>query len=237
MATKKMTKKDIENLAKKIIEVCCEHGLGSDMGVYFNNKRIWVRADYRDIEKVVWETEEEENIDPHDYFTYAAYNHIISISTEGGLYDSLNYGSGEFPKELEQLFDEWGIYYEFGDSWNLSFFPIDEDKVDIEYTVYKKPVEPTYIYLTSEGRGSPATPPELVPLMREWWQKSKETGDIGGCVIGAKMRFTYNDIVYHMHPCSPWQGEWSWTAHVEWMIDELKKLGATDVNFYCGCLD
>lgn len=232
----KITKDIIEKIALEIIDVLCENELGGDMGVYYNNKRIWVTQKIDGGFNSKWIKEYEDNINPHDYFKYAAYNHIISISTEGGLYDRLNYGSGEFPKKLEQMFKEYGIYYEFGDSWNLTFFPVD-DEDRIEYTVYQKPVPPKYIYLMGDGTASDKTPREFEPIMQEWWRRSKATGDCGGCVIGAKIKFWYKDEEYHMAPCSPWQGEGSWEPHVEYVKKELQKLGATNLYWDYGRLD
>ena len=232
----KITKDIIEKIVSEIINVLCENELAGDMGIYYNNKRTWITHKFDENWESVWVREDKENIDPHDYFEWAAYNHIISISTEGGLYEQLNYGSGEFPRKLEQMFREYGIYYEFGDSWNLTFFPVDEED-RIEYTIYKKPSPPKYIYLMGDGSASDKTPREFEPIMQEWWRRSEATGDYGGCVIGAKIKFWYKDEEYHMAPCSPWQGEGSWEPHVEYVKKELQKLGATNLYWDYGRLD
>jgi len=93
---------------------------------------------------------------------------------------------------------------------------------------------PENIYPTVEN----FTPPkELLEIAQEWHNKSDEIGDIGCCVIGAKMLFNYNGNEYEMSPQSKWQGEGSWTAHVEWVKDELKKLGATKIHYEYGIMD
>lgn len=51
------------------------------------------------------------------------------MSFEGPLYHMINYGSYEdvsdnFLVEFNDLFDEYGLYYELGDAWNLSAYKI-----------------------------------------------------------------------------------------------------------------
>ena len=233
----KITKKTIEEIAEKIISVLCKEELAGDVGIYYNNKRTWITQKLDKDWNSTWIREDEDNINPHDYFKYAAYNHIISISTEGPLYDRLNYGSGSFPKELEQIFDDYGIYYEMGDSWNLSFFPVDDEENRIEYTLYEEPQPPVYIYLMGDLTVCEKAPKEFEPIMQEWWKRSKATGDYGCCVIGAKIEFEYKSVKYEMAPCSPWQGEGSWEPHVEYVKEELRKLGATNIYWDYGILD
>ena len=227
----KITKDTISEIAHKIIEVLCRENLAGDMSIYYNNKRIYIKQKFDDKFNPIWVKEETEDVDPHNYFEYAAHNHIISISTEGLLYDRLNHGSGNFPKELEELFDSYGIYYELGNSWNLSFFPVDEEENRIEYTIYQKPKKPVFIRYPNE------CPKEFLDIMKRWYNLSLKTGDIGGCVIGAKMCFQYNGEEYNMAPPSPWQGECSWTPHVDFIKKELEKIGATNIRWDGGRLD
>ena len=63
----------------------------------------------------------EENIDPKDYCEYAG--NILSLSTEGFLYDAINYGfewDSKIPDELSEIFHKHGYYYEMGTSWFLT---------------------------------------------------------------------------------------------------------------------
>lgn len=229
-----LSKRKISWLAHKIIKVLEEECLAGDMSIYFNNKVIRISLKFDKDWNPVWKEKHCNNVDPHTYLTYAAYNHIISISTEGGLYDKLNYGNGEFPKKLEKLFEQHGIYWELGDSWNLSFFPVTENDSHIQYTRYNKPKEAEFIYDTMPEA---ACPSELMQIMKEWYKLSSVTGDKGGCVIGAKMIFEYNGKLYHMAPCSPWQGEGSWTPHVEYIKSKLAEIGATNIQWDYGMLD
>ena len=229
----KMTKKDIKELAFKIVEVLSKENLASDLRVYYNNKCLQTRLKSDANCNFWYETEEIDDISPLDYFKYAATKHIISISTEGGLYDRLNYGPNSFPQQLEKLFEYWGIYWELGDSWNLSFFPFDEEEGRIEYTVYEEPAKPIHIhYNCREG-----CPTELLPVMDAWWNLSSLTGDGGACVIGAMISFDYKDKKYEMSACSPYQGEWSWREHVPLIMRLLQAMGATNISFDAGRLD
>lgn len=237
MANKKirsLSKRKISWLAHKIIKVLEDEGLASDMSVYFNNKVIRVSLKFDKEWNPIWKEHHYRNVDPHDYFEFAAYNHIISISTEGGLYDSLNYDRGEFPEELEKLFRDHGIYWEHGNAWNLSFFPSVDDDSYIAYTRYHKPKKPIYIWYTMPEEECPV---ELMKIMNIWYDLSRTTGDRGCCVIGAKMMFEYNGEIYHMAPASPWQGEGSWTPHVEHIKSKLNEIGATNIQWNYGMLD
>ena len=45
-------------------------------------------------------------VNPHDYFDYCAYDHILSMSFEGVLYEELNYTQGRKSEEFEAIFAE-----------------------------------------------------------------------------------------------------------------------------------
>ena len=219
-----LTKERIEGLALTILEVLHEKELDDALCIYYNNKRISTYGKKKDIE---------ENINPHNYFQYCAFNHIISISTEGGLYDKLNYGSGEFPQKLEKLFEELGIYYEMGNSWNLSFYPID-DNMEIEYTYYEDPEEKEIVLFYG---AVDKCLPEIENIMKAWFMLSTKEGNIGACVLGAAMRFKYQNKKYKMLPCSPWQGEGSWLPYVEFVKESLENIGAIEIKWDYGVMD
>ena len=226
-----LTKKKIEILALRILSTLEKKELASDLSIYFNNKRISIKTKYTD-EGVKYERVEEEGINPHDYLTYCPYKHIISISTEGELYTQLNYGSGQFPKVLEDLFKKVGIYYETGESWNLSFYTLD-DRMKVEYTEYEEPPKVIYAYYNKRD----IYQEEIRIVMEAWYALSEKTGDIGGCVIGAYLEFKFEGNIYKMDPCSPYQGEGSWTPYVDMISNLLKGLGATEIKWNPGRLD
>lgn len=228
-----LNKKDIELIAEKIITVLKKNNLAEGVCLYFNDKRITCHKEYDPLTKTsIYYEKVEENINPHNYLKYCAYNHILSMSFEGPLYDILNYNPGEFPKILENLFKKYEIYYEFGESWNLSFYPID-DKMQVEYTVYKKPEEAITLYYQKRNE----YPEEIKAVMEAWYALSKKTGDIGGCVLGASLDFEFKGKNYRMIPCSPYQGEGSWAPYIEVISNLLRCLGATIINWNPGVLD
>lgn len=228
-----LTKERIEDLALTILEVLHEKGLDDALCIYYNNKRINTYGEFNEQGEYVSKIKIEENKNPHDYFQYCAFNHILSISTEGGLYDKLNYGSNEFPQKLEKLFEELGIYYEMGNAWNLSFYPIDDD-MEIEYTYYENPNEKEIVLFYGAIDKCPS---EIENIMQTWYLLSKKEGDVGACVLGASVSFEYQNKKYKMLPCSPWQGEGSWTPYVNLVCGQLQNIGATNIEWNPGVLD
>lgn len=231
---KKLTKEMIEELGNKVVKICVEKGYG-DTCVYFNGKRVYIGTG-----KLVCEENEndyhyenvpievEENCHPYDYFEYYNDNHILSMSFEGNLYDCLNYGSGS--NALEKLFEDYGLYYELGNAWNLTVYPVDDMEVD--GMQYKRKKQPIYVY-----RNSKYNPPELQKIMDWWYEESEKTGDIGSCVLGAGFRFNWNGDEYFMSACSPWQGSISWETHNDAVEKMLKNIGATEIYYDCGRMD
>lgn len=228
-----LTKERIEGLALTILEVLQEKELDDALCIYYNNKRINTYGSFNADGEYEKKMKIEENINPHDYFQYCAFDHILSISTEGGLYDQLNYGSGMFPAKLETLFKQLGIYWELGDSWNLSFYPID-DNMKIEYTYYEDPREKEIIYRYGEVGKAPS---EIQNIMEAWYELSKQKGDIGACVLCAYLEFEYQGNKCKMLPCSPWQGEGSWTPYIDFVTRSLQNVGATNIKWNPGILD
>lgn len=225
----------IEELVTEIENFLRKNELLSDVCIYFNNKRKhwYTKWDGEELRLVYEETED---IRPLDYFEYARTKHILSMSFEGPFYDVMNgYTSYHFKLQdkFQKILNKYNVYYELGNTWNLSCFPIKDD-MEIEYTDYTEAVMPDseYIYLGKKG-----VPTEIVEIMQRWYELSMETGDIGSCVIEAGMYFTYKGKYYKMAACSPWQGELSWTTHVNTVKKMLEKIGATGVYFDHGRMD
>jgi hypothetical protein len=186
---------------------------------------IW-DDDYNYIPK--WETTEDVN--PHDYFEYCAYDHILSMSFEGPLHDVLNYTFGRKEEEFSAIFNKWGLYYEFGNSWNLSICPIDYN-AEVEYTKYEQPKRTIYLY---RGNNNPF---ELQTIMDEWFVLSELVGDEGSCVLGAGFDFEWQGNKYFMPACSPYQGSISWETHKDRVQRALEDIGATNIYYRWGNMD
>ena len=227
---KKLTKPDIEKFANEIMAYLEKYGLDSDVCIYYNNKRMQNKYDWKNPdaphERIV-----EDNMSPCDYFEYVNRDHILSMSFEGPLYDSLNY-SGYKEPGLRKIFEKYGVYWELGNAWNLSAYPID-DNMEVEFTSYEPPKERIRLYLSSEDD----YPSELRNIMEVWYLLSKGVGDIGSCVIGAGFEFTWNGEDYFMSACSPYQGSISWEAHKDRVKKLLASIGATSINYHWGNMD
>lgn len=227
----KLTKIKIEELVTKIEEFLKEHELLDSVCIYFNNKRrVWDWDWHND---GAYKVREEDDIDPHDYFEYAAHNHILSMSFEGPLNAILN-GNTEnwkLEEQFEEILKKYNLYYELGNSWNLTCYPIKD--MEVEYTMYEEPAEPTYLYLSNPS----VIPPELKNIMTAWYELSKTVGDRGSCVIGAGFKFTWKEKEYFMGACSPWQGSLSWEAHIKTVEEKLQTVGATNILYDYGRID
>ena len=228
-----ITKKNIEELAMEIKNFLEKNLLADDVYIYYNNKRISSETKY-DMKKdyPVYKWTLEENIDPHDYFEYAAYDHILSMSFEGNFYDLLNYNGGNKLEKFNKILNKYHTYYELGNAWNLTLYS-DGNEAEFEYTKYNRPQEPINLYMRCVDDYDPV----IANIMIAWYHMSEETGDKGSCVIGAGFNFNLNGNCYHMTECSPWQGSLSWEKHVPTIKKMLENIGATDVYFKYGILD
>lgn len=227
---KKLTRVDIELFAVDIMCYLTENDLDSDVCIYFNNKKIRHEYDWRTLDpkpKFIVE----ENMNPFDYFEYANHEHILSMSFEGPLYDELNYVYGKKTEGLEKIFKKYGCYFELGNAWNLSAYPLD-DNMEIAFTAYEVPKEPIYLCMWDKS-----VVPELRTIMDRWYALSEAVGDKGSCVICAGFRFNWNGDEYFMNPCSPWQGSISWETHKEDIRHMLEDIGATDIIYDWGRMD
>ena len=232
---KKLTKQMIEELGNKVVEICKTKGY-NDTSVYFNGKCVHVGSG-----DLVWDDDTDnfyyknvpivikENDHPGDHFEYYNDNHILSMSFEGLLYDLLNYGNGSHT--LDNLFDEYGLYYELGNAWNLSVYPNDDDMIVDGYS-YKRKQEPIHLWYSKEN-----VPTFLRHIMDWWYTESEKEGDEGSCVSGAGFNFELDNIPYFMSACSPWQGNISWERNVDRVEEMLKEIGATNIWFDYGHID
>lgn len=108
-----------ETLAQEIYKWLISHLLWIDTNIYYNGKCMstYHNGKFRYNGKP-FITE----ADPSDYFDYVADPHILSMSFEGPLYSILNGSDFKLAEEFRQLLDKHGVYYELGNSWNLTCF-------------------------------------------------------------------------------------------------------------------
>jgi hypothetical protein len=228
---KKITKANIEELANEIIDFLHKEKLSSDVSIYFNNKVIKEKGSWDNESNYITKWETTENVNPHDYFEYCAYDHILSMSFEGGLYELLNYSGGSRMGKFEKIFEKYGLYYELGNAWNLSCYLINDD-IEVEYTYYEKPKKKIYLH-----NGNFLNPRDLQNIMDVWYDLSKKEGDIGSCVLGAGFGFEWKGEKYFMPAQSPWQGSCSWEAHKDVIHKMLEDVGATEISYAWGIMD
>lgn len=117
----------MESLAKDIYKWCKNRWLWEDCIIYFNGKAWSSSGTWGNTQGVCIDDELYEYIgkNPKDYFKYANPK-TLSMSFEGPLYDVLN----TYPhwakqeNEFRKLFKKYGLYYEYGDAWNLSAYEL-----------------------------------------------------------------------------------------------------------------
>lgn len=127
---KPLTHEQIEQLATEIHQWLIKNELWTDVAIYFNDKR-WSTMK-RDGEKYEFCYNEnryfEDMADPKDYFEYVREpENILSMSFEGGLYEVLHGCTRDCVKLAEEflaIFEKRGLYYEYGNAWNLTAFEI-----------------------------------------------------------------------------------------------------------------
>lgn len=173
-----------------------------------------------------------DNVNPLDYCEYYPEDFILGLAYDGQMYDVINgYAGDNIYEDFERIFESRGLYLEHCDSCHAAVCNSSNDENDIEYMHLKKE-SIIYIYHSDNA-------PDLAvkTIMDNWYEMSKQYGDVGGCVIGAYMEFVYKEQKYRMSPQSPWQGSCSWESHVDDVKKLLESIGAINVYFNYGRLD
>jgi hypothetical protein len=221
----KLTSSDKEKIMVGLIEVFKPYEAEDSVLFYYDNKRA--RVDPKTGELVV-----EEGFNPRDYFDYCNEN-TVSLSFDGSLlYEILNGYAGTFAFEkvdegIRNVVDPYGLYYELGNAWNLSFYDSGPNG-DNEPEPRKEPIR---IYHDTEV-------PEELQAISDWWiEQANAYGDKGSCVIGAGFKFRYQEKLYFMPPLSKWQGSCSWEASKDQVKEKLEAVGAVEITYNWGVMD
>ena len=111
----------IEKLAYEIKGLLDKYSYSGDTAIYFNNKRL---ATFTDEDYGKWVLQE--GYKGSDYTEYANDNTItMTFEGMGSIHDVINYRENEkFLDKLNKLFENYGYYYELGNSWNLALYEI-----------------------------------------------------------------------------------------------------------------
>lgn len=233
---KKLTKADIENMAKEIRQVASKYRLGNDWSLFYNGKMFTHEcvskptADnpYHHVYKRVIK----ENVDPHNYSEWFSDAFIMGMAYDGTMYEVINYG--EHPAAyaaLERVAEKYNTYMEPCDSCHLEFAWNGNDIEEVEYTLFVKE-KPKWLY-----RCSDAPDESIAEVMRRQYELATEVGDVGACTIGEHIEFRYKGTLYRMSMQTPYQGDWSWRETIPEVKRLLELRGATEIHVDYGRLD
>ena len=113
-----------ERLAQEIYKLLREYDAWIDTCIYYNGKRMSSCKRTENGHEFRYNGEPfYDEADPRDFFEYVG--PILSMSFEGPLYEAINYGTNSsLETRLQGLFERFGVYYELGNAWNLSVYPI-----------------------------------------------------------------------------------------------------------------
>ena len=120
-ADKKLFKTKAEKCAKEIIDYLLEKELMDDTFIYVNGKRYSTYDGEKNYNYGAnsWDkVYVEDNKNGKDYCEYAG--DILSISSEGFLYEALNYGfewNTKIPDELDAILKKYGYFLDQAVSW------------------------------------------------------------------------------------------------------------------------
>lgn len=211
---KKLTETQIKEIITKIKTYLQEKNLYHDVGIYSNSK-------YENSDGELYE-----NVDVKTHLEYCNPS-TISLTFEGPLYSELNDGNGEVLEDLDSIINTYGLYWDFGNSWNISAYYL-EDNSDTN-TSSNERIDIDFI----KNIG-----PKELCLIQEFWKiKSDSMLDIGSCVLGAKYEFSYKDTNYTMSHLSCNQGSLSWEHYrndIKWF---LEKIGCCSIIYDYGIID
>lgn len=107
--------KDALQLARDIAKQLVKDKAEMDVSIYVGGRRYQIDKEGNLLYDI--------DANPKDYFKYVRTPNILSMSFEGPLYQIINHEDIDY---LQPLFQKYGLYYELGNAWNLSAYPINE---------------------------------------------------------------------------------------------------------------
>ena len=135
MANFKYNKEFIENMAKEFMELLIAHHCADDTAIYFNGERYGSVCKTIDDEDTYKFVKQEVTFHPIQITEYTVKNNILSFSTEGHLYDILNYDFA--PKWFKDFCKKYDLYAEPATSWFYHFCPDKGEWEDWETDNYE----------------------------------------------------------------------------------------------------
>lgn len=120
--------KDALQLARDIANQLVKDRAEMDVSIYVGGRRYKIDKEGNLLYDI--------DANPKDYFKYARTPNILSMSFEGSLYQIINYENIDY---LQPLFQKYGLYYELGNDWNLSAYPIiEKDWEEFDMIYYRE---------------------------------------------------------------------------------------------------
>lgn len=121
--------KDALQLARDIALKLARDGLDYNVSIFVGGRKYYIDDEGNLLYDV--------DANPTDYFRYARTPNIISMEFEGSdLYDVLNEEDIDY---LQPLFKKYKLFYELGNAWNLSAYPIvEEDWEEFDRIYYRE---------------------------------------------------------------------------------------------------
>lgn len=115
-----MNENKIERLRLEIVALLAKNEVIGDVNFYCNNKRY--KYDYSGNCTI------EEDIDVTEYLEYCN-PETLSMTFEGDFYSIINYDYGyafgaQIIDKFNTILKKYGLYFEQGNAWNLSLYPI-----------------------------------------------------------------------------------------------------------------
>jgi hypothetical protein len=122
-ADRKLLKTKEERMARDIIDFLLKNKLMDDTFIYVNGKRYGTYDGEHGYNYGTTSWDDvyvEDNLDPKKFCEWAG--KYLSLSTEGVLYDLINYNEWDsrVPEHLNDIFKKYGYYYELCTAWFLT---------------------------------------------------------------------------------------------------------------------
>lgn len=114
-------------LAEALVDRWSKRGLFQDVAIYVAGDR-WTPCDSSPNDHRNAETEKgtpfhrTRDMKPSRFVEFCNPD-TITVTFEGPLYKKLNYSDGSEETALSALFDEYGLYMEYGEAWSFALYP------------------------------------------------------------------------------------------------------------------
>lgn len=116
-------------LMEALIDYLAPKGLFYDVYIYVENNR-YLSTPLRGSSTTELQTskgtvyyQEDGTFNVRDYVEYSNPN-TLTLTFEGPLYHALNYGTGKVDEQIDKIAERYGLYWEFGYAYSLSFYEL-----------------------------------------------------------------------------------------------------------------